>query len=302
MPESVQAENVYAPPEAHLRASDEPLPGVAEREDLRTFIGPRKTDYYLTAWAPELEGRGDKLPFNWAAFFFSGLWIAYRKMYKIAFILAGVLVVESALEEWVFVYMLRDDAPPGLDKFISFAVALLCGVMGNRWYLSHARRHILAARSEGLRGEALSRTLAARGGVSTGAALLFLVLFIAASFVSLTLFELVHSASSAATYRVNDKDDVLYSNGATEEDARVLGELLTKYNYFSGSGASVKIERPPQGLAVSFVLGDGSWERPEVVDSMRTIGEFLAEDHFGRPLSVHLCNRHLEVKKSLLVK
>src|SRR5262245_28088630 len=49
-----------------------------EMERLRAFVGS-KGNYYLNRWMTVLRG-WDDAGFNWAAFFWSGLWLGYRKM------------------------------------------------------------------------------------------------------------------------------------------------------------------------------------------------------------------------------
>jgi hypothetical protein len=45
--------------------------------EIRAFVG-KKADYYLASWSSVLHHGGRRTKFNWAAFFFSGLWIPYR--------------------------------------------------------------------------------------------------------------------------------------------------------------------------------------------------------------------------------
>lgn len=48
--------------------------------ELRAFVG-RRADYYLSAWAPRLEGKSD-FRFNLAGFFLSVFWMSYRRLYR----------------------------------------------------------------------------------------------------------------------------------------------------------------------------------------------------------------------------
>ena len=57
----------------------------------------RKLNNYLRNWAPLLQGGTGRAGFNWAAFFLSGLWLAYRKMYKVTLILFVIIIVETVL-------------------------------------------------------------------------------------------------------------------------------------------------------------------------------------------------------------
>jgi hypothetical protein len=54
---------------------------IPTEEEIRAFVGPN-SGYYLNAWQPALSDQGSVSGFNVAAFFLSGLWLGYRKMYK----------------------------------------------------------------------------------------------------------------------------------------------------------------------------------------------------------------------------
>jgi hypothetical protein len=174
--------------------------------EARAFVG-RKADYYCSKWSPALKSPAaapdqvavaglllsqPKTGFNWAAFFLSGLWLPYRKMYAVTFIFFGVILAESVLEEVLFVGALgMPEAPAALSRLVGLAAALVCGSYGNRWYLSHAQKVITAVRSRGLPEEEYRRVLAKVGGTSLPAAVGFFVLFMGAVFAVLFVLELV---------------------------------------------------------------------------------------------------------------
>ncbi len=58
-----------------------------EEDDVRLLVGSR-AEFYLAHWQSALNGVEESFGRNWAAFFFSGLWFPYRKMYKATFILS----------------------------------------------------------------------------------------------------------------------------------------------------------------------------------------------------------------------
>ncbi|MEM1176741.1 MAG: DUF2628 domain-containing protein [Acidobacteriota bacterium] len=170
-------ENPYAPPQAQAA----PVPR-AEREedDLRTFIGPR-SDYYLDKWRPVLEGSGEKIGFNWAAFFLSGLWLTYRKMYRFAFIFAAIIIVESVLEEIFFVQVLgHETAPAVVSNAVNALTAVVFGAFGNFWYLIHCRRKIHLAGALAPTPESRDASLQKAGGTSALGPLLFTAAFFTA--------------------------------------------------------------------------------------------------------------------------
>jgi hypothetical protein len=68
------------PIDGESMTSDDP-----SEAETRAAIGP-KADLYLRKWQA-IPGGG----FNWAAFLLSGLWMSYRKMYRAAAILSGIV-------------------------------------------------------------------------------------------------------------------------------------------------------------------------------------------------------------------
>ena len=185
------SENPYAAPASTLVDSrSEPIKS-AEEQHLRTFVGS-KADYYLEKWNLLLDPARPGAGFNAAAFFLSGLWLAYRKMYRVAAVFYAAVLVEAVAEEVVFVGILgRAEAPRVSGAVVGLVAAIICGTYGNRWYLSHARRAISVVRTQGLEGDAIVETLSKRGGTSLGSSLGFLLLYMIvmfAVFVVLALF------------------------------------------------------------------------------------------------------------------
>ena len=89
-------ENPYQPP----NFSDPPeIEGSSPRElEYRAFVG-RNARYYLRKWSFAPDDSGSTRGFNWAAFLLSGLWLPYRKMYRVTFIFYSILVGTSVLAE-----------------------------------------------------------------------------------------------------------------------------------------------------------------------------------------------------------
>ena len=177
-----QSQNPYASP------APQPSEFVADRTEdsqvteLRAFVGPN-AEYYLKKWAPILHGPGGGAGMNWAAFFLSGFWFQYRKMYKLTLILYAFVLFESMVERVVFVDILGEAvAPDGLNRVVTLLLAAICGKYGNRWYLSHANKQIAQSRAGGLENEALWPALSKRGGTNLAASLGMFVLFLATVF------------------------------------------------------------------------------------------------------------------------
>jgi hypothetical protein len=170
--------NPYAspsPPSAFVADRSEE-PQVAA---LRAFVGPN-ADYYLAKWSSALQGTSGSIGMNWAAFFLSGFWFPYRKMYRLTFILYAFVIVETIGEDVVFLSLAgQETVPDWFNRVTTLVFAAVCGKYGNRWYLSHATRQVNELRGEGLENEALWHALSRRGGTSLAAAFaMFLVLLL----------------------------------------------------------------------------------------------------------------------------
>lgn len=186
-----EPENPYAAPSLVSMESDVDVSETSSRRELQAFVGP-KASYYLRKWAPALEGNRRDTGFNWAAFFLCGLWIAYRKMYVIAFVVYGVAALESLLEDFLFVRILGEPEPPAsVDRLITLGISIICGVYGNRWYLSHTRKMVAETKAQGLQDKALLYALSKRGGTSLLASLGLFLLFCVTVFFTVFLFEAV---------------------------------------------------------------------------------------------------------------
>jgi hypothetical protein len=150
--------------------------------EIRAFVG-RRAGYYLTKWAAALDDPfGRATGFNWAAFLFSGLWIPYRKMYRTALIFYSIVVAVSVVEFIAQAAGFLSDgalrALEGFDRIIGLVFSIVCGMYGNYWYLTHARREIARIRASGLKDAAYYDALARRGGTTILASLGLFFLFI----------------------------------------------------------------------------------------------------------------------------
>jgi hypothetical protein len=165
----------------------------SERRQLAAFVGS-KAQYYLNKWAPLLRSGTGSAGFNWAAFFLWGLWLAYRKMYKVALIFYAIIIVEAVLEQVVFVgAMGKPETPQALWPVVLLVVSLICGAYGNRWYLSHARAAVSEHSREGLPEDALLEKLSNRGGTSLAASLSIFALAIVVEYATLIPLEFLLS-------------------------------------------------------------------------------------------------------------
>ena len=106
--------NPYEPPKEAPQpfGLDSPRAQLTPQE-VTAFVG-RKAGYYLRKWSGALDGTGDSTGFNWAALLLSGLWLPYRKMYLTTTIFMALILLESIVEEVVYVGVLgRPKRHPG---------------------------------------------------------------------------------------------------------------------------------------------------------------------------------------------
>jgi hypothetical protein len=154
-------------------------------QEIRTFVGPR-ADYYVDVRARLRRGESRFARFNWAAFFLSGLWLAYRKMYVATFVFWAIIFVESIVGEVVFVGRLRQPEIPRVVNLLSaFGIAIVCGACGNNWYLARIRREINDLKLRRIPEQAYLLNLSSRGGTCISAALTSFALFFAVIFAFL---------------------------------------------------------------------------------------------------------------------
>ncbi len=154
--------------------SDSTMPTSDPSEgELRAAVGPR-ADFYLRKWQAT-EGGG----FNWAAFFMSGLWLPYRKMYRATLALYAFVLLESAGEELIFIGWLgQSETPRFVERGVTAAICWICGALGNRWYLRHVRARIARARTRQSDDQLRLELLRSDGGTSVVRALLCFIAFL----------------------------------------------------------------------------------------------------------------------------
>ncbi|HDS1656513.1 TPA: DUF2628 domain-containing protein [Stenotrophomonas maltophilia] len=118
---------------------------------------------------------------HWPAFLLGLIWMMYRKMYRLAAMWVGLLLLVSVVETLL-------DVPDGLSLVITFALSITTGIFGNSWYLAHCQRLIAQARTVTGGDDARLRSeLSARGGTSVVATLIAIVIAVVLSIVGAAL-------------------------------------------------------------------------------------------------------------------
>lgn len=143
--------------------------------ELRAFVG-KKAGYYIGKWSPTLIHSLPVGGFNWAAFFFTGLWLAYRKMYRALAIVLGFFAAETIVEMMIVAGGLaQENTVTVLGRFIALVFSIVCGKFGNSWYLAHATRQVAGIRALGRPEAEYYKALKRRGRPSMVALLGFVV-------------------------------------------------------------------------------------------------------------------------------
>jgi hypothetical protein len=94
------------------------------------------------------------------------------------------------------------------------------------------------------------------------------------------------------------RDEVYYYGSATAPEAEALGRALQSNGYLVDSGASVMLSK--DGVtSISFVLGDGAWNRAGTVSAFEGLARKVAPSVGGLPVDLRLLNSSMEVEKEV---
>jgi hypothetical protein len=94
-------------------------------------------------------------------------------------------------------------------------------------------------------------------------------------------------------------DEVYYFGSATRADAEGLAKALRAAGYLVDSGATVEISRDG-ATSLSFVIGEGLWNRPDAVAQLEVLTRKVAPSVGGLPVDIRLLNPKMEIKKEIL--
>jgi hypothetical protein len=127
----------------------------SEDELVKQFVG-KNSDYYLRKWNSS-QNPARRSGWNWAAFFLSVFWMAYRKMYKNTAMYILVWLLFGIVLE-----LLHNDQ---LTNMLSLFLAIATGMSGNAMYYTFTKKNI-----EKYRSKNLEQPLEKKGRTSWGAA------------------------------------------------------------------------------------------------------------------------------------
>jgi hypothetical protein len=165
---------------------------------------------------------------------------------------------------------------------------------------------VLWASAKALQGSAYDRHTDAGGSPASGwsaagIALLGIGLYFGVFFLVFLTYDFFFNEGFGQKITYASGEEVYYAKGATEADARALGEALHKSGFFDGKGRkSVRVSLDGNRLVISFVVKDRVLRDPKMQDAFRTVGREASQQAFGgRPVVVELCDQYFEVKKKL---
>ncbi|WMJ22792.1 RING finger protein [Paludicola sp. MB14-C6] len=176
---------------------DEEIDGVAAK-DLAIFVG-RNSHYFLPRFKYLASSKGKITTVNWAAFFFSGIYFLYRKMYGIGILLILINIFCSIPDVISAIAMINsigtlDTTIVNTDSLttiglitslISMSVRLFCGFMANKLYKKHTYKKIAKIKEEtqGQSEEVYVKTLTQKGSVAVKLLFTLLMIYLVGSFV-----------------------------------------------------------------------------------------------------------------------
>src|SRR5262249_51694600 len=95
--------------------------------------------------------------------------------------------------------------------------------------------------------------------------------------------------------------EVFYTQGATEADARALGAYLRQAGVFDGRRPmSFLVARDGNLVVVSMIIADKELNDPDAERDFREFGQEASQQAFGgRPVEVRLCDEQFTVKRRI---
>lgn len=181
---AASANDPYAAPASSIGAAPHVATAPGLPDTLRpyaAFVGPN-FETYRRKWRLD-HGTDGAGTWNWPAFLFGAVWMAYRRMYGVSALWAGALAISSVIESYF-------GFSQGLSTILTFGASIAAGVCGNLLYLRHTQRRI-AQISPAYKGRdiALQAELAARGGTRWSAVAVFILIYVAVLGLMAFVFE-----------------------------------------------------------------------------------------------------------------
>ncbi len=148
--------------------SGKAIPAGKSTEHYEAALGHKNSDYYIRKFhAFDEKGPGLHASWSWAAFFFTGFWALYRKMYGWFFAWWAVATVVS-----IFSKVPNAQIQQGLGVVV-LALWVSFSVFANSLYHRKIKAHIAGAQKSVADASQVNRRLSSNAGVSTWVAYIF---------------------------------------------------------------------------------------------------------------------------------
>ncbi|MDP4144910.1 MAG: DUF2628 domain-containing protein [Bacillota bacterium] len=139
--------------------------------ELRLVVGLKKSQYYIPKWM-EFNESDDKLArsWNWAAFFLTYLWLAYRKMYLHAVVTVAVILIGEIIL-------------PREARLVFLMIPVFFGTFGNALYYNYSKKKIIKIKKDFQQVENIDLVMINKGGTSIVGTILFMLACYAVIFI-----------------------------------------------------------------------------------------------------------------------
>lgn len=141
-------------------------------DDLRLFVGIDNSNYYLEKWEKYIENENSLSPsWNWAAFLLGFPWLAYRKMYFLAFL--GILInfISFIINSSVF------------SSVINWSLCFLLALFSNKLYFHYSKNQIKKIKVKHSEDKDLESQILNRGGTSIEALASYILAYFLLAFI-----------------------------------------------------------------------------------------------------------------------
>jgi hypothetical protein len=141
----------------------------------------------------------------------------------------------------------------------------------------------------------------ASGWAAAGYAVVGFLIFVPVLFILVAGANVAFDAGYGPKIDLGHGQEVYYAKGATEADARALGNFLREAGFFDDENpAAVRVSRDGNRTVISFIVQARAVHDVEAQDTLRQIGRQASQEVFGgRPVVVEMCDGEFKVKKRL---
>lgn len=147
-------------------------------DDLRLFVGIDNLHYYMDKWQKYMEDENSLSPsWNWAAFLFGFPWLAYRKMYFLAFLGIPINLISILVDSSTF------------TSIINWSLCFLLAFFGNKLYFHYSKNQIKKIKEKKSEDKNIEIKILNRGGTSIGALAAYILAYFLFAFI-LAAFQL----------------------------------------------------------------------------------------------------------------